>query len=135
MTLDSEHAHLANSHLRNENPSLLNKRCHFTFLIALHTYLGRLLINYCYTSKYICRITDGQNPRSGILNLLKSIENGEWKSVDTLEEEKERYQEYAANTVRKDKRIRVGSGLYGHPLPTERCVPARYTALRLTAVP
>ncbi len=41
------------------------------------------------------------------LDLLDSIENGEWKSIENLEEEKERFQEYAANTLRKDKRVNI----------------------------
>ena len=41
------------------------------------------------------------------LELLESIEKGEWKSIENLEEEKERYQEYAANTLRKDKRVNI----------------------------
>ena len=41
------------------------------------------------------------------LDLLDSIEKGEWKSIENLEEEKKRFQEYAANTLRKDKRVNI----------------------------
>ena len=41
------------------------------------------------------------------LELLESIENGDWKSIDNLEAEKMRFKEYAANTLRKDKRINI----------------------------
>ena len=41
------------------------------------------------------------------LELLESIENGDWKSIKNMEEEKERYQEYAANALRKDKRVNI----------------------------
>ena len=41
------------------------------------------------------------------LELLESIEKGEWKSIKNLEEEKERYQNYASNTLKKDKRVNI----------------------------
>ncbi len=41
------------------------------------------------------------------LELLESIEKGEWKNVKDLEKEKERYKEIASNTIRKDKRINI----------------------------
>ena len=41
------------------------------------------------------------------LELLESIEKGEWKSVKNLETEKERYKKIASNTLRKDKRINI----------------------------
>ncbi len=39
--------------------------------------------------------------------LLKSVENGEWRSVPNLEQEKARYRQIALNTLRKDKRINI----------------------------
>lgn len=41
------------------------------------------------------------------LEILRSIENGEWKSVANAEKEKKRYQEYARATLRKDRRINI----------------------------
>ena len=41
------------------------------------------------------------------LELIESIEDGEWSSIENLEEEKGRYQEYAANTLKKDKRVNI----------------------------
>ena len=41
------------------------------------------------------------------MELLESIEKGEWKSINNLEEEKERYRKYASNTLRKDKRVNI----------------------------
>jgi len=41
------------------------------------------------------------------LELLESIEKGEWESVKNLEKEKERYKKIASNTIRKDKRINI----------------------------
>ena len=41
------------------------------------------------------------------LELLESIEKGEWKSIKNLEEEKKRYQNYASNTLKKDKRVNI----------------------------
>ncbi len=41
------------------------------------------------------------------LELLESIEKGEWKSIENLEDEKERYQKYASNTLKKDKRVNI----------------------------
>ena len=41
------------------------------------------------------------------LELLESIEKGEWKSIKNLEKEKERYKKIASNTLRKDKRINI----------------------------
>lgn len=39
--------------------------------------------------------------------LLNSLENDEWVSVDNLEEEINKHQEAARNTLRKDKRINI----------------------------
>ena len=39
--------------------------------------------------------------------LLNSLENDEWVSVDNLEEEITKHQEIARNTLRKDKRINI----------------------------
>jgi len=41
------------------------------------------------------------------LELLESIEKGDWESVKNLEKEKERYKKIASNTIRKDKRINI----------------------------
>lgn len=41
------------------------------------------------------------------LDIVKAIEGGDFKSVKTLEKEKQRYSEYAANTLRKDKRVNI----------------------------
>ena len=39
--------------------------------------------------------------------LLKSVESGEWESVPDLEGELRRHQEYARNTLRKDRRVNI----------------------------
>ena len=39
--------------------------------------------------------------------LLDSIENDEWVSVDNLQNEIKRHQEIAKNTLKKDKRINI----------------------------
>jgi predicted DNA binding CopG/RHH family protein len=39
--------------------------------------------------------------------ILESFEKDEWRSVGGLEEEKKRYQNYAASTFRKDRRINI----------------------------
>ena len=39
--------------------------------------------------------------------LLDSVEAGEWKSVPDREKELKRYQEYAAATFKKDRRINI----------------------------
>ena len=39
--------------------------------------------------------------------LLDSVENDEWQSIDNIENESKRYQAYAKATVRKDKRINI----------------------------
>lgn len=39
--------------------------------------------------------------------LLKSLENDEWVSVDNLEEEINKHQKIARNTLKKDKRINI----------------------------
>lgn len=40
-------------------------------------------------------------------DLVESIERGEWKSVRNLKQEIKKHQEYARNTLRKDKRINI----------------------------
>ncbi len=40
-------------------------------------------------------------------DLVKSIERGEWRSVKNLNKEKRRYQEYARNTFRKERRVNI----------------------------
>ena len=39
--------------------------------------------------------------------LLDSVESGEWRSVPDREAEVSRYQEYAASTFKKDRRINI----------------------------
>lgn len=39
--------------------------------------------------------------------LLKSVENEEWKSIPNFEKNKNRFQEIAKATIRKDKRINI----------------------------
>ena len=39
--------------------------------------------------------------------LLDSVESGEWRSVSDREAEVSRYQEYAAATFKKDRRINI----------------------------
>ena len=39
--------------------------------------------------------------------LLESYENDEWVSVENLEKERKRIQEYARATMRKDKRVNI----------------------------
>jgi predicted DNA binding CopG/RHH family protein len=41
------------------------------------------------------------------LEILKSIEQGEWSSVAHVSEEKRRYQGYAEAALRKDRRINI----------------------------
>ena len=41
------------------------------------------------------------------LEILKSIERGEWSSVARVSEEKRRYQDYANAALRKDRRINI----------------------------
>ncbi len=40
-------------------------------------------------------------------DLVESIERGEWKSVRNLKAEIKKHQEYARNTLRKDKRVNI----------------------------
>lgn len=40
-------------------------------------------------------------------DLLSSYENEAWQPVDNLEVEKQRYQEYARTTFRKDRRVNI----------------------------
>ena len=39
--------------------------------------------------------------------LLRSLESGEWESVDNVKNEIKKHQEAAKNTLRKDKRINI----------------------------
>jgi predicted DNA binding CopG/RHH family protein len=39
--------------------------------------------------------------------LLKSVENGEWRSIANVEKEKKRFQGYARATLRKNKRVNI----------------------------
>ena len=41
------------------------------------------------------------------LDLLESIEKGEWKSLENVQGEEERYREYASGTLKKDKRLNI----------------------------
>ncbi len=40
-------------------------------------------------------------------DLLESLERGEWESVDNLKSEIKKHQQYARNTLRKDKRVNI----------------------------
>ena len=40
-------------------------------------------------------------------DVIESIERGEWKSVNNLKTEIKKHQQYASNTLRKDKRVHV----------------------------
>lgn len=40
-------------------------------------------------------------------DLVESIERGEWESVKNLKAEIQKHQEYARNTLRKDKRVNI----------------------------
>jgi len=40
-------------------------------------------------------------------DILESFERGEWKSVKNLQEEIKKHQEYARQTLKKDKRINI----------------------------
>lgn len=48
-----------------------------------------------------------KNYSSEELDIVKAIEGGVFKSVKILEKEKQEYSEYAANTLRKDKRVNI----------------------------
>ena len=39
--------------------------------------------------------------------LLDSVERGEWKSVKNLKREIKRHQQYAKNTLKKDRRVNI----------------------------
>ncbi len=41
------------------------------------------------------------------MDILKSYESGEWRSVNNLDTEVKRYQEYARTTFRKDRRVNI----------------------------
>ncbi len=40
-------------------------------------------------------------------DILDSFERGEWKQVDNVEAEVKKHQEYARNTLKKDKRVNI----------------------------
>ena len=40
-------------------------------------------------------------------DLVESVERGEWKSVRNLKQEIKKHQQYAQNTLRKDKRVNI----------------------------
>jgi len=40
-------------------------------------------------------------------DIIESVERGEWKSVKNLENEIKKHQQYARNTLRKDKRVNI----------------------------
>lgn len=40
-------------------------------------------------------------------DLIESVERGEWKSVKNLRQEINKHQQYARNTLRKDKRVNI----------------------------
>ena len=40
-------------------------------------------------------------------DIVDSFERGEWRSVPNLEQEKKKYQEIAAATFRKDRRVNI----------------------------
>ena len=42
--------------------------------------------------------------------LIESIEKGEWQSVKKVKQEIKKHQTYAANTLRKDKRVNISLG-------------------------
>lgn len=39
--------------------------------------------------------------------IIESFENGEWQSVPDFEDTKDKYREYARNTILKNKRINI----------------------------
>ncbi len=41
------------------------------------------------------------------LELLKSLENGEWQSIKNLEQELKKHKQIAKNSMKKDKRINI----------------------------
>ncbi len=41
------------------------------------------------------------------LNILENVENGTFVSIPDLDSEKKRYSQYAASTLRKDRRINI----------------------------
>jgi predicted DNA binding CopG/RHH family protein len=44
---------------------------------------------------------------NGEQELLDSVERGEWKSVKNLKHEVGRHQQYARNTIKKDRRVNI----------------------------
>jgi predicted DNA binding CopG/RHH family protein len=40
-------------------------------------------------------------------NIIETVERGEWTSVKNLEQEIKKHQQYAKNTLRKDKRVNI----------------------------
>jgi len=47
------------------------------------------------------------NERNYEKEILKSYEKGEWESLKDFKEKRAKYQEYAAATFKKDKRINI----------------------------
>jgi predicted DNA binding CopG/RHH family protein len=43
-------------------------------------------------------------------DILDSFERGEWKQVDNVKAEVKKHQEYARNTLKKDKRVNTIQG-------------------------
>ena len=41
------------------------------------------------------------------IEILKSVENGEYQKASNFDSEKEKYQEIARSTMRKDKRVNI----------------------------
>jgi predicted DNA binding CopG/RHH family protein len=48
-----------------------------------------------------------KNSEKGELELLESVEDGEWRSVAKSAEEIERYRGYAASALKKERRINI----------------------------
>ena len=40
-------------------------------------------------------------------DIIESVERGEWQSVKNLKQEIKKHQQYARNTLRKDKRVNI----------------------------
>jgi predicted DNA binding CopG/RHH family protein len=40
-------------------------------------------------------------------DIIESIERGEWKSINNLKNEIKKHQQYAKNTLRKDRRVNI----------------------------
>jgi predicted DNA binding CopG/RHH family protein len=53
------------------------------------------------------QLNDYENLNEYEKDILKSYEKGEWKSIDNSKEEMEKYRNYAAQSLKKDKRINI----------------------------